>query len=528
MRAGSLPRDGSTPVPARPTGGQVNAPLIAGTAAASVRLAIPMDTWPSHASPFSAAALLVCVYLHHDARRRLFELVVLEPRRHELTPLVVERKTLDGFRFTATPPVVEQGDSIRIRAERSAPTDSPRSGWVRLVPSATVGSDIVKLAPVVEVPLYFHAGDAATGSIVQVPVHASPSFARTGGSLRWQLETSVDDEISALADIPVEVITPPPSIANARPAAVRRAAMSVHAPVPMPLPIPLPMPAPTPIGWVGAGYFWTTRATEHATDLLRIQLSTPSLSLGLRVSPAGYLRHLVFRDLEIGDLHFDRYHRVEARDPERATPLVRAVVAAMRAHPAIGILEHWDDRGIQWRTYGGLDESLGALRAVQATLAQEIDALATPRDVEISSTAWHALAAELGGTFTPGLLHLSGTIASLPFELSLVRTRAGAASALAIWLGDARTASPQARAHRWSRPPGTSPGPLPQPAAAALAGAATQVELRAIVDGEVTARLGLTERDASGRLVLDAAQARAALDAAAAVRLALDGTGPYR
>jgi hypothetical protein len=44
----------------------------------------------------------------------------------------------------------------------------------------------------------------------------------------------------------------------------------------------------------------------------------------------------------------------------------------------------------------------------------------------------------------------------------------------------------------------------------------------------VTARLGLTERDASGRLVLDAAQARAALDAAAAVRLALDGTGPYR
>jgi len=273
---------------------------------------------------------------------------------------------------------------------------------------------------------------------------------------------------------------------------------------------------------------------EQGTFLLG-RVRTPSLGLGLAVTPSSSLRHVFFKDVEVDISAWDRGHHVVARSASQAIPVLRAIVPALVRAQQLGALVRWtDDELVFERPVSAIDEQ------VLADIAADLSAVATavvaaertvtpPPTVTVEVGAWQALATWLRGRLTAGDLSIDGTLDGAPVSIGLAWDEGDHPTRVVVSVGDPEAASAELRAITVS---------LPRPARDVLGnvGAEKVVELVTrwstdiadlrVLDGVASAWLPVPDGEAP---VIDAARVRELVLGLRAVLVALDpGTGPYR
>ena len=273
----------------------------------------------------------------------------------------------------------------------------------------------------------------------------------------------------------------------------------------------------------------------EAGTFLRARVAHPTLGLGLVVTPASVLRHVFFKDLEVGIADWDRAHAVQARDEAQALPVLRALVPALRDQPALGPLARWTDHALDFErlvvSVDGPDlASAGDLLARLADAIVTASELATPPAAcTVDVAAWRELARSLDGHLALADLSIAGTRGHLPVHLGLEFDEHARPLAVHASVGDPEQAGEVARAVTLALP-----HPAAEVASAGASGAVAEVVARWPAD-IVDLHLGNGVAAASLQLspgppcVVDAARVRGLVDALCAVLAAIaPEAGPYR
>ncbi len=273
----------------------------------------------------------------------------------------------------------------------------------------------------------------------------------------------------------------------------------------------------------------------EAGTFLLARVAYPSLGLGLDVTPSSVLRHVFFKDLEVGIPAWDRAHAVQARDEAQALPVLRAVVPALRDQGVLGTVVRWTDHVLEFeRLVVAVDvpdlayaaDSLAGLAAVIAT-ASEL--AAPPAGCTVDVAAWRELARDLEGHLALADLSIAGTRGRAPVHLGLALDEHARPVGVSATVGDPEQAGEVARAvtlvlaHPSAEVAGSSaPGAV---ADVVARWPADIVELH-LANGVAAASLQLP---ADPPCVVDAARVRGLVDGLHAVLAALaPEAGPYR
>lgn len=285
-----------------------------------------------------------------------------------------------------------------------------------------------------------------------------------------------------------------------------------------------------------------TYAYRDDGTFLVARVATPSLGLGLSVTPSSSLRHVFWKDIEVDITAWDREHHVTARYPEQAIPVLKAIVPALVKLAGLGTLAQWTDDALVFeRALPTVEEAdLASADAALVALVSAINAarfqLAPPPSIAIELPAWHALAASVGAELGIGDLSIDGKLGHVPVTLSLEfdREDVGRPVALLAGAGDPEHASAAARAVKLA---------LARPASDALA--STQLseavvaqlvkwptdilDLR-VEDGVATARLPIAPPTTPTALPeVSHERTKELIHGLAAVLAAIDpAAGPYR
>ncbi len=290
----------------------------------------------------------------------------------------------------------------------------------------------------------------------------------------------------------------------------------------------------------GSSSLRLTYAYRDDGTFLVSRIATPSLGLGLSVTPSSALRHVFWKDIEVEIATWDRDHYVTARSADQTIPALKAVVPTLTRLTALGTLIRWtDDAMVYERAVSNVEEEdlascESALEAIAAVIDVARLAVTPPPEIAIELAAWRELAHSLGGELGIGDLSIEGKLGHVPVTVGLVfDSDDHHPVALVAAAGDPEHASAAARAIKLE---------LARPATDALA--STQLnevvvdqltrwptdvtELR-VEDGVATARWRIPAV-APGQLPeVNAARAKDLVHGLAAVLTALDpGAGPYR
>lgn len=273
----------------------------------------------------------------------------------------------------------------------------------------------------------------------------------------------------------------------------------------------------------------------EAGTFLFARVAYPSLGLGLDVTPASVLRHVFFKDVEVGIPAWDRAHAVQARDEAQALPVLRAVVPALRDQGALGAVVRWTDHVLEFErlvvavdvpdlAYAG--ELLARLAGVIATAS---DLAPPPAGCTVDVPAWRELARGLEGHLALADLSIAGTRGRAPVHLGLEFDDHARPRRVSVTVGDPEQAGEVARAvtlvlaHPAADVIGsTAPGAV---ADVVARWPADLVELH-LGNGVATASLPLA---AGAPCIVDAARVRELVESLHAVLAALaPEAGPYR
>lgn len=285
-----------------------------------------------------------------------------------------------------------------------------------------------------------------------------------------------------------------------------------------------------------------TYAYRDDGTFLVARVATPSLGLGLSVTPSSSLRHVFWKDIEVDITAWDREHHVTARYAEQAIPVLKAVVPALVKLQGLGKLAQWTDDAMTFEhALPTVEEAdLASADAALVALVVAINAarfqLTPPPSVSIELPEWQALAASVGAELGIGDLSIDGKLGHVPVTLSLVfdREDVGRPVALLAGAGDPEHASAAARAVKLS---------LARPASDALARAQLSEAVVAqlvkwptdvldlhVEEGVATARLPIAPSTIpNGLPIVSHERAKELIHGLAAVLAAIDpGAGPYR
>lgn len=293
---------------------------------------------------------------------------------------------------------------------------------------------------------------------------------------------------------------------------------------------------------LGAETLRLTYAYREDGTFLVAQIATPSLGLGLSVTPSSTLRHVFWKDIEVGIPAWDRDHLVVARFPEQTIPVLEAVVPTLVKLPVLGTLARWTDDVMVFESSlpsvdnADLIAAGTALTAVASALAAARFRIAPPPNLAVELPAWQALAHSLGAELGLGDLSIAGKLGHVPVTAHLEfdrddRTRAVAVVASA---GDPEHASAAARAIRieLARPAADALGStqLAEAVVAQLTRWSTDIVDLRVADAVATARLPIAApTEAEPRVAVSAERVKELIHDLAGVLAAIDpGAGPYR
>ena len=249
------------------------------------------------------------------------------------------------------------------------------------------------------------------------------------------------------------------------------------------------------------------------------RVTYPRLGLGLSVAPSSPVREALSLDIEVGVKAWDRTHHVDARSAEQTLPFLEEVVPDLMRASNLGKIASWGDEAIVFEQgLTSIDAKallihLGEVEGAAGSIARARGKIVPPLDVDVA--AWDELARWLDGTFTIGDLSVEGVLAHQPVAVGVewdearpARLRARIGAAKALHDVELSLATPAAEASR--APPPIAPQLARWPA--------DWIDLR-IADGVASA----------AATVIDAAQARALVEALAGIMAALGpAQGPYR
>lgn len=390
-----------------------------------------------------------------------------------------------------------------------------------------------------------HGGRAVPFQL-RLPAEMTPSFETVTHALAWGLEVSTDTLFTRAIAVwhPIEVVDAAARATSARLTEAPRLAdqwigtlfTAVAARTGWRVEPAEPEDGETLaiVGERAHGHARLGHAYRDDGTFLVARLAHPSLGLGLSVVPGSTLRHLFWRDVEIGLDRWDRAHQVAARDAAQAVPFLRAVAPELEAARELGALVRWDDGALVFEQPVATlrEEELMPALARLEHLADVIDrartAIAPPADVAIELDAWRALATWLDGDLATGDLSLTGTLDGVAVHVALERGD-GRPAAVRASVGDPAAASEEL-AQRSLR--------MAQPLADVLAATVPEAIVECIarwpadlVDLEVERGVASAAFRVAGPapIAIDAARVRALVLSLRALVTAL-GThgGPYR
>ncbi len=309
----------------------------------------------------------------------------------------------------------------------------------------------------------FPAGCAGEGMTFEVPTAASwtPTFDSPTHSIRWTLEVTMGSLLGGRkrAALPLDLLDPAarsvaapmgeaPLLGDERTqllfdAAMRRApGWTVDAPDEAPGEAAA---AKTIVDGVTAR---VAHVESRATGgLLVTEIHPPDLGMQLSVTPGSTVRHLFWRDIEIGDDGWDEDHVVRARLPVQAVAFLRVTVPALKGARALGTLMRVDDHGARFErpVAGATTEvirvAMDEAAALARVFARARQAIPAPDDVSTDLAAWHEVAKTLGGDLGRGNLRVEGTLDGAPAAIALRWRDDGTPRDLRVEVGDAATAS---------------------------------------------------------------------------------------
>lgn len=304
------------------------------------------------------------------------------------------------------------------------------------------------------------------------------------------------------------------------------------------------MPAVTrDVGDAALAISYAYRGTEGAVLVAR--LGSPPLGLGLRVTPGSTMRHVFFRDVEVGITAWDRDHLVVARSAAQTMPFLTAMVPALieAPHTWPGTLVRWDDDGLVFERpvttveHGHLVAMAAALERLAAALATAQRAIAPPPGIELDVATWHELVGSLRGRTSLGDLTLTGELGGTQVEVELgweddvpieIKVRVGdpahaSAEARAATIALARPADQALMSARLGT--GFS-GEIAERLTAQLVAWPADIHDLRVADGIATATIPLAT---GGTPRLDPARVRALIEALRTLLVTLEpGASPYR
>jgi hypothetical protein len=284
-----------------------------------------------------------------------------------------------------------------------------------------------------------------------------------------------------------------------------------------------------------------TYAYRDDGTFLVSRMSTPSLGLGLSVTPSSSLRHMFWKDIEVDIAAWDRDHHVTARYPDQTLPVLKAIVPTMVQRTALGTLVQWtDDAMVFERAVPSVEEAdlaaAGtALEAMAATLAAARFHLTPPPSVSIDVPAWQALAQSLGAELGIGDLSIDGKLGHVPVTLGLRFDREDTHRPVAITAGAGNPELASAAARGISvmlaRPASDALGStnLSEAVVEQLTRWPTEIVDLKIAEGVATAELPIPDAAPNQLPEVSAAKVKELAQGLVAVLAAIDpGAGPYR
>lgn len=412
------------------------------------RFTLPPSTPPTHeVSPaWSRMKLFVHVSIPWaiDGRYK-YELAVRIPAPDvERTPVLV-RNTEEPDK-----PRIELGlaSSRLIAGEELVGTcavfhlddDKPREVSLSLVPSLSLygrGRARERRGGTIVSTLTMPAGSAGTGLPFRLalPATITPTFAAASHALRWFLVAHTGRFLGASVEIavPIEIVDRSATARTPRLEAAPRVGderiASVFAKF------------ATTQGWHGGEPGADDFAIEkdvgdivariayayrgEAGTVVVASVHSPSLGLGLDVSPSSSLRHMFWKDVEVDIAAWDRAHLVKARYPAQAIPFLFGVVPTLMRGASLGPMVRWSDTEVVFeRQIAAVEESEIALVAaylelIAVTIANNLHAISAPPSVTVDLDAWRGLAASLGGTLALGDLGITGKLSGAAVDLGL-------------------------------------------------------------------------------------------------------------
>ncbi len=272
---------------------------------------------------------------------------------------------------------------------------------------------------------------------------------------------------------------------------------------------------------------------EHGAHLVST-LEYPELGLALSISPSSSLRHVFFRDVEVGDSEWDRAHHVRARSEPQAKVFLEALVPLLVEARDLGVLTQLRDDALLFSApvtdvdVATLAMFARALERLAMAIPPALARIPPPPTVSVDLAAWAALASRFGGKVTTGDLSLDGHVDGLPLEVRLDWDEEARPTAIAVAVGEPEASSDRLREVQLE---------LAQPSVDYLVSSAAQIaelvqswpeDVRTLVvkDGVASARIVLADDDVRP---LPSERVRDLVHGLRAVLRALDpGAGPYR
>lgn len=272
---------------------------------------------------------------------------------------------------------------------------------------------------------------------VQLPPDMTPGFETITHALAWQIEVSSDTLLGREVRVahPLQVVD---AAARARSGTLGEAPQVADAWI-----ATLFAAVAVRAGWrfepgdestapalvteLAHGEARVTHAYRDGETWLVVQLAHAPLGLGLTVVPGSSLRHLFWRDVEVGIDAWDRAHQVAARAPAQAQPFLAATVPALIEARELGTLVRWDDdalvceRAVTTLREEELMPVIARLEHLGRIVGDAREAIAPPADVAIELPAWRELARWLDGDLATGDLSLTGWLDGAAVEVAIER-----------------------------------------------------------------------------------------------------------
>ena len=426
----------------------------------------------------------------------------------------------------------------------------PREVSLDLVPDLTLlgrGRARERRGREIGTTLTIPAGSAGTSVPFRLPLPASmtPTFEAATHALRWWLVARTGSFFGTKVDVsvPLDIVDASAAATTPRLQAAPRLGDERIARVFSQF--------ATNRGWrngeAGAADFAIEREI-HGSDMriayayrgqegtfLVATVHSPSVGLGIAVSPSSSLRHVFFHDVEVDIDAWDRANHVTARSPAQAIPFLKDLVPTLMRCASLGTMVRWNDTEIVFeRAVTDVDDAeldvvgaqLELIALMRVTAESKVGA---PPGLVTDLTAWHSLATWLGGTLALGDLAIRGTLDGAKVDLGLTWNAEKRPVGGHVAVGDPLVSSEELRKIVIS---------LPHPAADVLAANAAErlvdpvtrwssaiVDLH-VADGVASALYLLPAGDPPAA---DAAQVRALVEGLRAVLGALvPAAGPYR